>query len=619
MDSRTDTELLREYAQGGAEAAFSELVRRYIDLVYSAALRLIGNSHLAEEVSQKVFLALAHNTERLSKRDTVCGWLHRTTHNLSVNVVRSEVRRRTREQEAAVMNQLLSAEPQAAWESVAPELDAALNQLSEPDRDAVLLRYFQHKSAREIAQILGISGEAAQKRVNRAIERLRSFFANRGIAVGSGGLVVLISANAVQAAPVGLAATVSAAALSGTAIHTSTAIATTKLLVMTTLNKIIIASAVVAALGTGIYHCNQARVLRERLQTLTPQPTATARSEPSQPEPAAPVSATSVRPANSRPAAAPRRVARSHNAPGSGGFTSTELYAFITNTPYRLTLAQVAPYLNANGRSGSNLLAAFRITGEPALLAEAMEKFPNEPLVGFEAATRNDASPEERRAGLEAFKKAAPDNALAYYLSALDYFKAGNKVAAVQELTAAVDKPQFQDYTPERIQNNEAVYLAAGFPPGQAKMMGNWFLPEAQLVQVRELGQNLVDLSGTYREAGDQESSAAALQMALDLGKRFDDPSAGQSMRWQLIGIRVERAALGAMDAAGPIPGTDQLVQDRLNQLAGQMQSIQALSKQADPIWKTLSDQDWTDYHSQIAALGEEGALRWLVNNYGQQ
>jgi hypothetical protein len=107
--------------------------------------------------------------------------------------------------------------------------------------------------------------------------------------------------------------------------------------------------------------------------------------------------------------------------------------------------------------------------------------------------------------------------------------------------------------------------------------------------------------------------------MALDMGKRFDDPSAGQSMRWQLIGIRVERAALGAMDATGPIPGTDQLVQDRLNQIAGQMQSIQALNKQADPIWKTLSDQDWTDYHSQIAALGEEGALRWLVNNYGQQ
>jgi len=247
-----------------------------------------------------------------------------------------------------------------------------------------------------------------------------------------------------------------------------------------------------------------------------------------------------------------------------------------------------------------------------------MEKFPNDPQVGFEAASRNDASPEERRAGLEAFKQAAPENALANYLSALDYFKAGQKVEAVQELNAAATKSQFSDYTAERARTDEEVYLALGYPPGQAQMIGNWFLPEAQLTQVRELGQNLVDLAGTYRQAGDQDSSALALQMALDLGRRFDDPSAGQAMRWQLIGIRVERAALGAMDSASPIPGTDQLVPDRLNQLADQMKSLQTLTQQADPIWKTLSDQDWSNYHNQIAALGEEGAVRWLVNNFGQ-
>jgi hypothetical protein len=274
--------------------------------------------------------------------------------------------------------------------------------------------------------------------------------------------------------------------------------------------------------------------------------------------------------------------------------------------------------LNTNGRNASSLLAAFRTTGEPALLAEAMEKYPNEPQVGFEVATRNDASPQERRVGLDAFKQAAPDNALANYLSALDYFKTGHKVEAVEELNLAASKPQFQDYTVERARGDEELYLAIGYPPGQAQMIGNWFLPEAQLTQVRELGQNLVELAATYRQAGDQDSSAAALQMALDLGRRFDDPSAGQAMRWQLIGIRVERAALGAMDSASPIPGTDQLVPERLNQLAGQMQSLQTLTQQADPIWKTLSDQDWTDYHGQIAALGEEAAVRWLVNNYGQ-
>src|SRR5215472_10056271 len=96
MDSRTDHELLRDYASGAAEAAFSELVRRYIDFVYSAALRLVGNPHLAEDVSQKVFLALARNADRLTAHDAVCGWLHRTTHHVSANAVRSEVRRRAR-------------------------------------------------------------------------------------------------------------------------------------------------------------------------------------------------------------------------------------------------------------------------------------------------------------------------------------------------------------------------------------------------------------------------------------------------------------------------------------------------------------------------------------------
>ena len=105
--------------------------------------------------------------------------------------------------------------------------------------------------------------------------------------------------------------------------------------------------------------------------------------------------------------------------------------------------------------------------------------------------------------------------------------------------------------------------------------------------------------------------------MALTLGKRFDDPAAGETMRWQLIGIRVERAALNAMDPARMMGG--QSVQDRLNQIAQQKEAIQELTREADPIWKTLSDDDWTSYHAQIARSGEEAAVRWLVSNYGQR
>ena len=160
---------------------------------------------------------------QLTDRPVLSGWLHRTAQNLAANTVRSDVRRRAREQEAAAMNELLAAEPDTVWEHIAPHLDAALGELSEPDRDALLLRYFERKSAREMAQTLGTSEDAAQKRVSRAVERLREFFAKRGVTVGASGLVVVISANAVQAAPAGLAATISTAAvLAGTTVATTT-------------------------------------------------------------------------------------------------------------------------------------------------------------------------------------------------------------------------------------------------------------------------------------------------------------------------------------------------------------------------------------------------------------
>src|SRR5213596_1489271 len=146
MNSPTDQQLLRDYTGRRSEAAFAELVRRHVDFVYSAALRLVRDSHLAEDVSQSVFLALARNARQLADRPVLSGWLHRTTQNLAANTVRSDVRRRAHEQEAAAMNELFATEPDAVWEQVEPHLDAALCELSESDRDALLLRYFERKS-----------------------------------------------------------------------------------------------------------------------------------------------------------------------------------------------------------------------------------------------------------------------------------------------------------------------------------------------------------------------------------------------------------------------------------------------------------------------------------------
>ncbi len=272
MNDGTDPQLLRTYAESRSEAAFAELVRRHVDFVYSAALRMVCDSHLAEDVTQGVFVAFAKNAPQLTNRLVLSGWLHRTTQNIAAQTVRTIERRRAREQEAVAMNELLSTEPDTVWEHIAPQLDEALGELNEGDRDALLLRYFERKSAREMAQTLDTSEDAAQKRVSRAVERLREFFAKRGITVGASGLAVVITANAVQAAPAGLAATIAtAAALAGTAIATTATVTAIKTIAMTTLQKTLVTATVAVLAGTGIYEAHQVQALRQQQAPLTEQ------------------------------------------------------------------------------------------------------------------------------------------------------------------------------------------------------------------------------------------------------------------------------------------------------------------------------------------------------------
>lgn len=271
MNGRTDQELLRDYSASRSEPAFAELVRRHVDLVYSAALRMLRDAQLAEDVTQGVFTALAQAATQLTEHPVLSGWLHRTARNLAVKTIRTDARRRARENEAAVMNELLAGESDASWEQIAPQLDEALGELDEPDRDALLLRYFERKSAREMAETLGISDEAAQKRVSRATDRLREVFAKRGVAVGAGGLAVVLAANTVQSAPVGLAATISAAAVTGTAITTATITTTATTIVMTTLQKVIVASTIAIVAGAGLYQAHRASQLRDQVQQLQQQ------------------------------------------------------------------------------------------------------------------------------------------------------------------------------------------------------------------------------------------------------------------------------------------------------------------------------------------------------------
>ena len=261
MNALTDQQLLREYAASRSESAFRELVRRHIDLVHSAARRLVRDSHTAEDVAQAVFTALSKDARKVASHPVLAGWLHKTTRHLSTNVIRADARRRLREQQALVMNPPAS-EPEPLWEDIATHLDAVLGELSEPDRDAVILRFFEKRSAKEIAATLGITAEAAQKRVNRAIERLRESFARRGITGSGAGLTATIGGHAVQAAPSGLAATIAAGVL-------ASSVATTTPLLMTMLAKIFVPAAVIALGGAWLVQNREADRLRAGIATVS--------------------------------------------------------------------------------------------------------------------------------------------------------------------------------------------------------------------------------------------------------------------------------------------------------------------------------------------------------------
>jgi RNA polymerase sigma factor (sigma-70 family) len=217
MSTPDTPELLRAYVNQGSDAAFRELVSRYVDLVYSTALRRVnGNPHFAEEVVQSVFTDLARKAATLPGNVMLGGWLHRHTSNLAANFMRAERRRTAREQEAYAMNQLHDSTA-ADWSLVAPFLDEAIDLLEAADRDAIVLRYLEQRDLRSVGLALGVTEDTAQKRVSRAVEKLRSLLVERGASLTVAVLATSLATEAVSAAPAALADRTSRAALAGKA------------------------------------------------------------------------------------------------------------------------------------------------------------------------------------------------------------------------------------------------------------------------------------------------------------------------------------------------------------------------------------------------------------------
>src|SRR5882672_11252481 len=212
-----DAALLRRYAEEKSDPAFAELVRRHVNFVYACALRRVGgDAHLAEDVTQRVFTALARDAMALARREVLSGWLYTTARNASAQVVRGERRRQARESEAQIMNELTSASAHdAEWERLRPVLDDALDRLSDDDRQAVLLRFFEGKSFADVGAKLRLNENTARMRVERALDKLHGALAQRGVTSTTAALAVALANQAGVAAPAGLAASVTGVALAG--------------------------------------------------------------------------------------------------------------------------------------------------------------------------------------------------------------------------------------------------------------------------------------------------------------------------------------------------------------------------------------------------------------------
>ena len=629
MQTKSDSQLLREYGEGRNEAAFTEIVARHTDLVYSAALRQVNCPEVARDVVQGVFAALARAAQALCRgRDehaSLAGWLYRSTRNVSLKLRRDEFRRQSRERQA-----MQEFEPVAEivpdWDRLRPILDEAMSGLGDADHDALVLRYFRNQDLRAVGTALGVSEAAAQKRVSRALERLRSEFKRRGVSTTAGALTAGVSANAVTAAPAGLAASAAAAALASSTMGAGTALGPSKLMaVMAPRIRIGVAGAVVAAalvipplVQRQAINALQRANVRLRHQG---QQTIGLSNEHNWPSRFV-AGATSF-------SEAKRELLKLRGQVGllrqelaalkadETRFANPAAWLVNSNAP-RLSADQAESYVSRHGRKPASLLAAYYSSGSETYLREAMENHPNDARVAFAAAAAAKAQgkPEEYRRWLDRFEEAAPENGLPNYLLAADYLDAGLTNQGLRELQAATSKSKLDLYMLDSAQSCEQAYLSAGYSELEAEAAGMANTPKLSLASLSALKRKLIDLADSYGQTGDAASAQAVLEMGLTLGQRFAEPSPMATIVQTLWGASAEGRMLERMDPGSRVGSSELAAQHQCDEISAAYTRM--IEENVNELMRSIPLEDQSGYLDRLKASGQLAALQWLESKQSQ-
>ena len=278
-----------------------------------------------------------------------------------------------------------------------------------------------------------------------------------------------------------------------------------------------------------------------------------------------------------------------------------------------LSTDQAEAYAQQHQRGPEALLAAAQVSHNRTFVREAATKYPRDKRVAMAAvfqsgSTEATGGPQERRQCLDAFKSAAPDNALAYYLSAREYFKTGQPMLADKEVQSVANKP-VRDYAVELIDHATDAYLSAGYSEAEATAFAMASLLMPHLAQLKDLGSELVKRAAHYRASGDASSSGKMLQAAIRIGAQLDSTNSLTILQ-NLVGIAIQQSALKELNADARYENSGRTVQAEIDRLVERRADLRTVAKEFNQLFEQMSDREILNYFNEQKRLGEEAAGR---------